>query len=85
MMMMMYVYDRETVPFISTTAHSKLLFRAVHLDDNKMLKQLIDNTQQVAKVRVYALLSYSPRRSNFTNWLCAARFRAVRSFVTFVY
>ena len=48
--MCVVMFNSETVPFISTTAHSKLLFRAVQADDAKLLRQLINDRKQIAKV-----------------------------------
>lgn len=57
--MNLFIYAREKVPFVSTLAHSKLVFRAVYLDDMKLLKQLIADRQHVAKVWDFPVWHYS--------------------------
>ena len=40
------------VPFVSPSAHSKLVFRAVYLNDMKLLKSLIDDVDRVLSVQI---------------------------------
>ncbi|XP_013405621.1 tankyrase-like protein isoform X2 [Lingula anatina] len=41
---------KENVPFVSSTAHSKLVIRAVLMNDMKLLQQLVDDRKQVHSV-----------------------------------
>jgi hypothetical protein len=45
-------FNREKVPFVSSTPHSKLILRAVKLNDSKLLQQLINDVSNVALVSV---------------------------------
>jgi len=41
---------REKVPFVSATPNSKLVLRAVNLDDTKLLTQLINDISTISSV-----------------------------------
>ncbi|KAJ6648044.1 Poly [ADP-ribose] polymerase tankyrase [Pseudolycoriella hygida] len=43
---------RESIPYVSTVAHSRLLIRAVNLNDIKMLKSLIDDKKSICSFTV---------------------------------
>ena len=47
---------RENVPFISSLAHSRLVHRAVILKDDKMLREVINNTKQVHSLNMVRCL-----------------------------
>ena len=44
------VCPREPMPFVSTSSYNKLILRAVHQEDVKLLKTYINDSAQISKV-----------------------------------